>query len=156
MDRINYLNDQIKRLDAAIASGERALLSAKTIHELYFNTNNTSSDKAADHEVDTQNIQDTLMYFDANDIQGQFEMMKLQLRDFKRHMASVKIVNDEFLVEGGFLKIIDDTIQEIFLSTKFCKLDPHDEIASINIQASIDKLEELKAELAAMLSSIEM
>lgn len=156
MDRIHYLNDQIRRLDSAIASGERALLSANTIHELFFNTNQVNSDKAADHERDAQNIQDTLMYFDANDIQGQFEMMKLQLRDFKRHMASVKIVNDEFLVEGGFLKIIDDTIQEIFLSTKFCKLDPHDEIASSNIRGSIDKLIELKNELAAMLASIEM
>lgn len=151
MDRNNYLSDQIKKLDAAIGSGERALITAKTLHELYFNTTNVSTAKAGEADRDAQAIEDTLMFFDANDIQGQFEMLNLQLRDFKRHMAKIKIVNDELLVEGGFVKIIDDVIQDIFLSTTFCKLDPHDEVASKNIQSSIDKLTGLRNALVDMI-----
>ncbi len=150
MDKNTYLNDQIKRLDAAIASGERALLSAKNIHELFFSSGSISSDKTVGPDPEVQSIQDTLMFFDANDIQGQFEMLKLQLRDYKRHMVSIKMINDEYLVEGGFLKIIDDSIQEIFLSTTFCKLDAHDEIAAKNIENSIQKLTDLRDKLAKM------
>ncbi len=151
MDRNKYINDQIKRIDAAIASGERALLTAKIIYELFFKGNTVSSEKAPSSEVDIQTIEDTLMFFDANDIQGQFEMLKLQIRDFKHHMASIKIVNDEYLVEGGFLKIIDDSIQDIFLSTTFCMLDSHDEIAAKKIESSINKLIVLRDSLAKML-----
>ena len=91
------------------------------------------------------------MVFDANDTVVQVARLKLQLTEFKKSMINIKIENDQLMLEGGYLPLIDDSIKEIFLSNTLCRMGAKDAAATEILQESLEKLQKLKTRLQEMI-----
>lgn len=148
MDNKDYILSQMDRIDTAITLGENAMKTAQSLRGLF---GRQTMEMRKGHSGSPDFSRDAFMVFDANDTAVQVARMKLQLTEFKKSMINIKIENDQLMLDGGYLRVIDDKIIDIFLSNTLCKMSAKDAAATDVLRESVDKLKALKGELAAML-----
>jgi hypothetical protein len=147
MSANTYIQEQIARVDQAIALGEKALSTANSIHGLFRQSDSEKTSKVSQSYAFSQ---DTFKYFDINDAQEQVARLQLQLTEFKKSMIAIKIENDQLLLNGGYLPVIDQKIAGVFLANTLCKLKARDATTTVVISQSVQILQELKEALTAL------
>lgn len=148
MDNKDYILSQIDRIDTAVTLGENAMKTAASLRGL-FGRQTMEQRKGTSGSPDFS--RDAFMVFDANDTVVQVARLKLQLTEFKKSMINIKIENDQLMLEGGYLPLIDDSIKEIFLSNTLCRMGAKDAAATEILQESLEKLQKLKTRLQEMI-----
>lgn len=148
MNDRDYILSQIDRIDTAITLGENAMKTASSLRGLF---GRQAMEARKGHSGSPDFSRDAFMVFDANDTAVQVARLKLQLTEFKKSMINIKIENDQLMLDGGYIRVIDDKIIDIFLSNTLCRMGAKDAAATAVLRESIEKLEELKKELGAML-----
>ncbi|SDB23915.1 hypothetical protein [Eubacterium oxidoreducens] len=93
--------------------------------------------------------QDTFMYFDTNDLQGEIQTLRLLIDNLKRILIDIKTHNDHLLLHGGFLPCVDKQIADMFLSTSLCKLLATDQKTVTILDEIIQKINILKKDVEA-------
>ncbi len=148
MNDKDYILSQIDRIDTAITLGENAMKTASSLRGLF---GRQAMEARKGHSGSPDFSRDAFMVFDANDTAVQVARLKLQLTEFKKSMINIKIENDQLMLEGGYLPVIDDSIKEIFLSNTLCRMGAKDAAATQVLGESVEKLKALKTELQALL-----
>lgn len=148
MNDKDYILSQIDRIDTSITLGENAMKTAASLRGL-FGRQTMEQRKGTSGSPDFS--RDAFMVFDANDTVVQVARLKLQLTEFKKSMINIKIENDQLMLEGGYLPLIDDSIKEIFLSNTLCRMGAKDAAATEILQESLEKLQKLKTGLQEMI-----
>ncbi|MCR5665696.1 MAG: hypothetical protein K6G01_02600 [Eubacterium sp.] len=95
--------------------------------------------------------EDTFMYFDTNDLQGEIQTLRLLIDNLKRTLIDIKTQNDRRLLHGGFISCVDREIAEMFLSTTLCKLQATDKKTITVLDEIIQKIEQLKKDVETSL-----
>lgn len=148
MNDKDYILSQIDRINTAITLGENAMKTASSLRGLF---GRQAMEARKGHSGSPDFSRDAFMVFDANDTAVQVARLKLQLTEFKKSMINIKIENDQLMLEGGYLPLIDDSIKEIFLSNTLCRMGAKDAAATQVLGESVEKLKALKTELQALL-----
>lgn len=65
-------------------------------------------------------------------------------------MIAINIENDQLLLNGGYLPVIDQKIAGVFLANTLCKLKARDATTTVVISQSVQILQELKEALTAL------
>lgn len=148
MNDKDYILSQIDRIDTSITLGDNAMKTASSLRGLF---GRQAMEARKGHSGSPDFSRDAFMVFDANDTAVQVARLKLQLSEFKQSMINIKIENDKLMLDGGYLPLIDDKIKDIFLSNTLCRMGAKDAAATDILRESIEKLQELKQGLQAMI-----
>lgn len=140
MERNIYKEIQLNSLNQAIKYSEQAIDTAKALQSL-FDKDKDSSDSS---------MADSLKYFDVNNAFAMVEWLQLQIKDLKSKLIEIKVNNDNMLLEGGFIRSIDEEIASVFLRNVFCKIKAMDENTVTALEDVRNTLINLKEEVSLL------